>query len=645
MTRLFVCLALLTATTAVSQDDPQRMMHDYLFRFVDVASEARAERVEKLDSADDVAAYQKRLREFFIERIGGFPEQTPLNPEITGVIERDGYRIEKVLFESRPNHRVTALMYVPNGPGPFPAVLVPCGHSANGKASETYQRGCILLAKHGMAVLCFDPVEQGERYGILDENGKPVTGGTQGHTYIGVGATLLGIDVAGYEIWDGVRAIDYLVSRDDVDPERIGCAGNSGGGTQTSYFMALDDRIKVAAPSCYITTFPKLIATIGAQDAEQDIYGQIAFGMDHPDYVIMRAPKPTLICAATRDFFDIEGTWDAFRDAKRVYTKLGYPERVSLVETNEDHGWSVRLREATTHWMQRWLLDVDQPVRESESEILTDEECWVTPKGQVMHLDGERSAYDLNRALAEKVKPLREKKWAAMSPDERRKAVRDVTGVRQLEDIDLAKRVSDRFANQPPETTHETITLQPESGIWLTARLYGLRNSTRLHLFTPGQGLDEVQRTTIDSILRKGEGVVIVELRGIGATESKKNEKGWGPRFGPDWQDVMLGLLVEKPYLTMRTEDILSVAKWLEHDDQLRTAPDAKIVVHASGETVPPALHASFLEPELFDAVELEDGVESWHNVVMNPLTPNQFVNTVFGALQVYDLPLLQVAK
>ena len=136
-----------------------------------------------------------------------------------------------------------------------------------------------------------------------------------------------------------MRSIDYLAGREEVDADRIGVTGCSGGGTITSYLMALDYRVACAAPSCYITSFRRLIDTIGPQDAEQNIHGQLAFGMDHADYLMMRAPMPILVLASTHDFFDINGTWDSFRQAKRIYTRLGFADRMSLVETDAKHGF------------------------------------------------------------------------------------------------------------------------------------------------------------------------------------------------------------------------------------------------------------------------------------------------------------------
>ena len=271
---------------------PRAMMTHWLNAQTEAAAQRWADRYESLKTPEQIASYQQELSQRFVEELGGFPERTPLNPQVTGVIQREGYRVEKILFESQPRHYVSALCFIPDSPqwqAPYPGVLVVCGHSANGKALAGYQSATALLALNGMVGLIIDPICQGERYQHLDPDGKiTVASSTQGHTLVGLGAILLGQNTARFEIWDGMRGIDYLQSREDVDPARIGCMGNSGGGTQTAYLMALDDRIQAASPSCYITSFSHLLGTIGPQDAEQNIHGQLAWGMDHADYLLMR---------------------------------------------------------------------------------------------------------------------------------------------------------------------------------------------------------------------------------------------------------------------------------------------------------------------------------------------------------------------
>src|SRR5262249_38330953 len=158
--------------------------------------EARRRAVAAIKTPEDIARRQRELRGFFLRSLGDRPQRTPLNPRVVGTLPRDGYRVEKVIFESRPAHHVTANLYLPEGRPPLPGVLVPCGHSDNGKAYEGYQRACILLAKNGMAVLCYDPIGQGERYQRLDPAGQPVVRGTTEHTMAGIGAILVGRQAA-----------------------------------------------------------------------------------------------------------------------------------------------------------------------------------------------------------------------------------------------------------------------------------------------------------------------------------------------------------------------------------------------------------------------------------------------------------------
>lgn len=230
---------------------PGKQLKIYLKQHFYEQLDRRREAFEFLKSRSACEQWQKDRREFFVRQLGGFPERTPLNAKIVGELDGEGYRIEKVIFESRPGHHVTANLYLPKSQGPYPGVLIPCGHSHNGKAAGGYQRISILLARSGMAALCYDPIGQGERYQLLDLEKEhevfpqvsyrlPVPHPrvrylcTQEHTAMGIGCILLGTNIAQYRLWDGMRAIDYLQSRDDIQSEKIGCTGNSGGGTLTS---------------------------------------------------------------------------------------------------------------------------------------------------------------------------------------------------------------------------------------------------------------------------------------------------------------------------------------------------------------------------------------------------------------------------
>jgi dienelactone hydrolase len=211
----------------------------------------RRRQIERLVTTEDVSRRRAYLRERMLDDLGGFPERTPLNARVVGVLQRPPYKIEKVIFESQPHFYVTANLYLPTkGHPPYPAILFPLGHEPGGKTNLTWQQMLGSLATKGFVAMTWDPIGQGERLQIYDEDLREskVGDSTTEHTVVGTQCLLIGDHLARYTIWDGMRALDYLLSRPEVDPTRIGLTGNSGGGTHTAYIAALDDRIQVAAP-------------------------------------------------------------------------------------------------------------------------------------------------------------------------------------------------------------------------------------------------------------------------------------------------------------------------------------------------------------------------------------------------------------
>jgi len=620
---------------------PVEMVGNYLLPMALDALDSRRERYEALKTTEELAAYQQRMREFFLGQLGEKPERTPLRPQSIGRDQRDGYAVERVIYESRPKHFVTAALYLPDAEGPVPGVLVPCGHSANGKAAETYQRASILLARNGFAALCYDPIGQGERSQLLDDNGAPRFGSTIEHTQVGVGSILLGTNTAAYRIWDGIRSLDYLASRPEVDPDRLGCTGNSGGGTMTAYLMALDSRIRCAAPSCYLTSFERLLITRGPQDAEQNIHAQIAFGMNHADYVLMRAPRPTLMCVATRDFFDIDGAWDAFRQAKRFYTRYGFSERVDLVETDAEHGFSIELRTGMVRWMRRWLLGRNDPVFEPDFPIASDEELQCTPDGQVMRLHGARSVFALNRELLARHVAERDKRWHEAPPASRMAMVRRLVGVRPMNELPQGHAVA--YGSVAREGYRiEKVALATEPGIVLPALVFKPdtpRGEAYLYLHDEGKHVDALPGGPIETLVRAGNTVMAVDVRGIGETATNQVRSGWDDQIGQAWRDYFLAYMLDKTFVGMRAEDILVFARHLaaEHG----SGSDSGVRLVAVGRMTVPALHAAALEPDRFASVELRGGLSSWASVIATDDAALQLENTVHGALLVYDLPHL----
>ncbi|HEX7898089.1 MAG TPA: acetylxylan esterase, partial [Planctomycetota bacterium] len=499
--------------------------------------DVRREAVAALKTPDDVHRRQAELRKKFVDALGGLPERTPLNAKVVGELKGIGFRVEKVIYESRPGHHVTANLYLPEGPGPFPGVLVPCGHSDTGKAADTYVKASILFAKNGCAALCYDPISQGERRQVVDAQGKPLGKGNTGeHTMIGIAAILVGECAATYRIWDGLRSLDYLAGRPEVDPKRLGCAGNSGGGTLTSYLMALDDRIGAAAPSCYITTLERLFETIGPQDAEQNIPGQVAFGMEHADYVTLRAPRPTLINVGTRDYFDITGAKTTFREARGVYRLLGAEDAVELFEFDDKHGWSQPRRESAARWMRRWLLDDPRPVVESEGPIFSEADLRCTASGQVLADLKGRSVFDL----------LRERAKAASRSAPTKDVVREKLSLRPA----TSKVVSRNSVTRDGVEIHRRVV--EVDGLTMPELVYRPAKKGKVVLLVHGGGKAKVHERAM-ALAKEGLTVVAPDLPGWGETELHPG----GKPFGPDWKEAALSLHLARPLLGRRVAVLL----------------------------------------------------------------------------------------
>jgi cephalosporin-C deacetylase-like acetyl esterase len=613
---------------------PSALFYAALQQQVAAALDRRATAFEQLKAPEQGAAYQKQLRETMIRQLGGFPERTPLNAQVVGQIAADGYRIEKVIFESQPGHRVTANLYLPAGAGPFPAVCVSSGHSRPGKAADYNQRFGIVFAKNGIAALAYDPIGQGERSQILTPEGKPqFPSTTSEHFLIGVGSILVGTNTARYRVWDGIRAIDYLSSRPDIDKQRIGFTGCSGGGTLTSYVMALDDRVACAAPSCYLTTFRRLIETIGPQDAEQNIFGQLAAGLDHPDYVLLRAPRPTLISSTTGDYFDIQGAWDNYRQAKRFYALLGFPERVDLVEAPGGHGVQPGNLTGIVRWMRRWLLNKDDAVVIDKVETRKEPELLCTPRGQVLLLDGERSVFDLNRDIEQRLAAERKAFWRNAPREEALERVRQLAGVRKL--ADLPPPTHKDLGRVEREHYHiDKLTIHTDSGVPLPALTFhppAPHAEAYLYLHDGGKAADGAIGGPIEKLVNDGYVVVAVDLRGLGETASGRSDGLVG-----DSKTFYAAYLLGQSLVGLQTEDALAAGHFVAY---YKTKKPRQVHLVGVGRAGIPALHAAALGGDLFTSLTLRGAPEAWSPIVGQSVPTGQLPSTIHGALGVYDLP------
>src|SRR5262245_38387916 len=604
------------------EDRPRKMLNAHLVAQSGKLLAERRDALAALKTPEDVRNRQERLRAAFLESLGGFPERTPLNARTTGTLRRDGYRIEKVIYEARPDLHVTANLYLPEGPGPFPGILFPLGHYDNPKPAEEYQRTCILFARNGIAALTYDPIGQGERYQVLGPDRKPRARGTSEHTLVDVGALLVGTSSAQHFIWEGIRGLDYLASRPEIDPKRLGCVGNSGGGTMTAYLMAIDERVVCAVPNCFITSVEKLYATIGPQDGEANLRGLVEAGFGHSDYSILRAPRPTQLSTPTRDYYDIEGAWSTFREAKRVYGVLGASERMDLFEYDDKHSISRPFREAAVRWLRRWLLGIDDaPVESADWSIEKPEDLQCTKSGQVVLEFEEKTPYHYNAELADRLASSRVRKDA----DDLRPLVERLIGV------------AGPFPPAVVASKSPRLILEPQPGIRIAGIVFAAKepkDGLRV-LYVHGGGKSK-DRAAIEKWTSAGREVVAIDLRGMGETEPEAPHRGMANFFAPEWKEAYISFNMSRPLLGQRVRDLLSVIAALDADGR-------GFHVVGVGAAAPVALHAALLDPRI-RALTLEDMVVSWTAVAKTAITINQLSNVVPGALKSYDLPDLAAA-
>lgn len=556
--------------------------------------------------------------------------------KMTRTLQRDGYSIEHLLIESRPGMRIPAHLYLPDPeafPPPWAGVLVPCGHTYEGKSHPDYQRGGMHLARHGMAALVFDPLDQGERIQApKDDDSRQQHWGTTSHNIVGGQARLVGWSQAGLEAWDSMRCVDYLVSRDDIDAERLGVCGQSGGGTQTSQVFAIDTRLKAAAPACYITSLPALAQTIGPQDDEQNIFGQVKDGLDHRSYLLARAPAPFLICAAEDDFFSIEGTRETYERVHAIYESLGYGDHAQLVVSPGGHNWGDVLVSATVAFMAKHLDGREIEVTWSNEVPMTQEEARVTPRGHVVWMEGERTVYDLIRERAEEVKEARK----ARATGEGETLFGTPVAVRETR-VHIALRIFDRDPGSGPEPVKETAQhahAKRTRSAWLypdgTVALHAAELIAENEEQDPEVATLVIGAGVSTASIPEGAPGSVHFLDVVCSGELTPTDRPWYGSFGPAGTDGAYGVLLGRPLLGRQVEQIIDFASQMPGRERLV----------ASGLPALAAAHAYALAPDEFT---VEHGIElpfaSWTDLFGYGSYRNALAFVPQNALFLYDLP------
>ncbi|UOQ68925.1 alpha/beta hydrolase family protein [Hymenobacter volaticus] len=589
---------------------------------------------EAVSSQKAMLRYQQTRRARYQGILGDLPPKMALNARVVGSLAQAEFRVERIMFESAPHRYVTGNLYVPAGQGPFPVVLSLSGHGMNGKVSD--QRVGILFASHGIAVFAVDPVAQGERLQLTDRNGNALTrGATTEHTLLNAGANLVGTSVAAYEYYDNTRALDYLETRPDLDKNKMGCIGSSGGGTQTTYLIALDQRIKAATVCSYVSRRERVLELSGPSDGCQHIPNEGREHLEISDFLTLFAPKPLLIMSGLYDFVDYWGATQAYDELKKVYHVFKADQQVSLFTAETGHGMPQPKREAAITWFRTWLCKDATPVLETAAAAIPEKELLCTSTGQISTAFPEAvSMPQYHQALAQGYAAQR----AAFIRQDRAAVTQQVrallgimtpqakirvegTGTVAARTYTLSKYQLNRAGEMPVPC----VVLAPEN-VTPTATVV-------LYLNAAGKENILADEPTLNAFLNRGDLLVLADLRGFGETTdpAELNDlKYWTKEY----RNAMLGLHIGAPVMGQRVLDIESLLDFITTDPNLKGHP-VKLI--ANGLYGPAAVHAAYLDQRI-SSTEISRSVKSFQQLLQNPMQNDAYSNVLYGVLKYYDL-------
>jgi dienelactone hydrolase len=549
---------------------PRMVQEFFVARENDIYRE-RLKRLSALATKADAESYVQAVRRKIRDAFGPFPPKTPLNARVTRVVDRDAYKIENVLFESRPGFLVAANLYIPKGRRfPLPGVVGSCGHSVNGKAIDTYQSFAQGLARLGYVVLLFDPIGQGERMQYVDANWKPMRGtGTAEHNYAGIQQLLVDERFWAWRAWDGIRALDYLMSREEVDHRHLGITGNSGGGTMTTWLCGVEDRWTMAAPSCFVTEFRRNMENELGADMEQIPPRALALGLDHEDFLAALAPKPVIILAKEKDYFDARGNEAAYQRLKRLYGLLDAEGSIGYFIGPTYHGYSQENREAMYRWFNR-CTGVSDAKTEPTLVLEKEETLWCTPHGQVAELKS-RPIYSFteekSRTLASKRRNLEgealEKAVTETLRLPRRTGTPEFRILRPLPDRKYPLRHALPYMVETDPGVHAIVyrlTKEP-----LLSR--PPRDTSKAILYVSHESADQELRNEPlirDLIAAEPDAALYTcDVRGVGDSEPQTTSVNDRGEYSTDYFYSSHATMLDYPYAGQRTFDVLRVLEWL----------------------------------------------------------------------------------
>lgn len=559
----------------VLEDAPGQMMRDHMISIAERQFAQRDSLLATLRTAEDWDRRAGVIRDSMVSWTGPFPEPTPLNARITGRLVREGYTVEKILFESRPGYLVSANLYLPeNVTFPRPAVLNVIGHYGGGKSTGLVQERCIGQARKGFVALSIDALGQGERR-VSDY--APVGGGGRTHKTVGKQAFICGTHLFNLMVWDAIRAIDYLESRTEVDKDNICVTGCSGGGMMSTLILPLEERIKVSVPACYPNSHaPEYRGWVGT-DSEKIFFGAFRSLIDpRGDPLFCHVPRPLQINATTGDGNSPMGVWELSTWLYKSYTAHGVPERLNISMVSGPHGYNREQREAAYAWMMRWTDTFQGNFQEGDIETETSRDLQAAPGGNVFDEPESRKPREILLEYLNEHKASWDPEASEVAAGTHR--TRMVRSIKSVLRMDPAHFSADYELKEPRTSGNVTIRpflLKPEKGIVLPGVLlesveraaekgvilYINVRSTIADSYSKGvvpcsmeSGKSNLlkQQDVVREILEEGYALCAVDLRGTGETGPFNEEDNW---------HFMCGELI----FGQRLRDVLATVHWLRN--------------------------------------------------------------------------------
>ena len=601
----------------------------------------RNARIDALKTRADAEAYVKSVREK-IAACFPMPEDRSVPPaEITGVVEYPDFKIEKIIYLSRENFPVSANLFLPKTPGKHPGVIFLCGHSGNGKLSEAYRSGAANLAAKGYAVLLIDPISQGERWQFIGvPNASKIHGlCTREHNMLGKQLRLCGDFFGAWRAYDALRGLDYLLSRPEVDPARIGITGNSGGGTMTTFTQALDSRFTMAAPSCYVTSWKRNFDNELPADVEQIPPGILASGCEMGDFILAYAPRPVLLLGQKNDFFDPRGLMETYNQVKKVYALLGAEENVQCFIGPTNHGYSIENREAMYGFFNLHAGINAEAKEQFDGTTIAEKDMLCTESGQLATSRPEFSlVHDLIVKKSADLKAAR----AKLSPAEVKALLKKLLNIpEKIEEPYVRVMRGTGVAGVSDERTRFTrFALEGDYGMLTPLKL----NSGKYYFHFP-----ELEKLTIYIPHLDGASEVVkidrpaddiyaaLDVRGLGETLSLGTDqeaamKKFNALYSQDYHYDSVALMFGTSTVALRVLEILRAIEFVK-------ARGVKhIELAGRGQGALPAVFAALVSDDVA-AVKITDALESYQSVVDKRISDWPQSCMIPGILQYMDLP------